>query len=130
MVGDLGAESFALERVSHRSIARGPDYSRRTSSDGVTSLLQSKHRDLKTFALFADPISRRHTHVLQRKITGVASANAELAVNRPGSEALHAALDYEARHARVIALAPFLFVSPTKEKEVVGDIRETDPHLL
>ena len=50
---------------------------------------------LKSFALFSDSIGRRHAHVLQRKISGVAGADTQLAVDGSGGETLHASLNDE-----------------------------------
>src|SRR5712692_2558616 len=130
MIRDLRAECFALVCISHGRITRGANHSGGAGGDGESSLFQCEHSDLEAFAFFADQVFFRHAHVLQRKVSGVAGANAELAVNRSRSEASHGALDDEAGHAGVITLATLLFVSPAKEKEVISHIGETDPHLL
>ena len=83
MVRDLGAERLALVRVSNRRITRSANYSRGAGGDSKSSLLERKHRDLETFAFFADEVCFRNAHVLQRKISGVAGANSHLPVNAP-----------------------------------------------
>src|SRR5206468_7973746 len=66
----------------------------------------------------------------KRKISSVAGANAQLAVNRSGSEPFHGPLHNETRHTGVVAIAALLFIGPAEKQEVVGNIRQTNPHLL
>jgi hypothetical protein len=93
-------------------------------------LFQGKHGDLEAFAFFTQQILFGDVHVLQRKVTGVACANAELSVNSSRSEPFHATLNDEAGHARMIAVPLFLFIGPAEKEEVVGEIGEANPHLL
>src|SRR6266446_1513323 len=130
MVRDLGAECLALVRVSDRRITRSANHSRGAGGDSKPSLLERKHRYLETFAFFADQVFFRHTCVLEREVACVARANAELAVNRSRSESFHSTLYDETGHSRMIAVPPFLFICPAKEKKIVGRVSETDPHLL
>ena len=56
---------------------------------------------------------------------GVAGADAELPVERPGRESGHPTLQQERGHA----LVPLRAVDGGEHEEVVGDIREADPEL-
>src|SRR5215510_5446884 len=130
MVRDLRAECLAGVCIGNGSVARSADHARRARSNRVTTLLQREHRDLEALTFFTNHVLLGHTYVLQRKITRIAGPYAELAVNRSRREPLHGALDDKTRHAGVIALASLLFIGPAKEKKVVGDVGQTDPHLL
>src|SRR5438067_3361726 len=130
MVRDLGAECFALVRVSNRRITRSANNSRGAGGDSKSSLLERKHRDLETFAFFAYQILFWHAYVLERKVSSIAGANAEFAVNCSRSESFHSTLNDETGHSGMIAVPSFLLICPAKEKKIVGSVRETDPHLL
>src|SRR5438132_2815084 len=130
MVRDLGAECLPLVRVSNRRITRSANHSRGAGGHSKPSLLERKHRDLKTFAFFADQILFWHAYVLERKVSSIAGANAELAVDCSRSESFHTTLNDETGHSCVIPIPSFLFVCPAKEKKIVGSVGETDPHLL
>src|SRR5712692_6210496 len=99
MVCNLGAERFALVRVSNRRITRSANYSRGPGGDGKPSLFERKHRYLEAFAFFADQIFFWHTHILEREVPSIAGANAELAVNCSRSESFHTTLNDETGHS-------------------------------
>src|SRR5258708_30794153 len=130
MIRDLGAESLALHCIRDRSIARGADEASSSRGHREPPLLQCEHCDLETLAFLAQQVFLRHARVLQTEVAGVAGANAHLAVNRARGKTFHRALDDEAGHPGVIALAPLLFISPAKEEKVVSRVGKTDPHLL
>src|SRR6266571_5378502 len=124
MIRDLRAESLALVRISNRRIARGTNHSGGARSHRESSLLERKHCDLEALAFFANQVFLRHPHILQRKVSGVSGADAQLAVNCSRSESLHASLNDEAGHARMVAFSPLLFLGPAKEKKIVGRVRQ------
>src|SRR6266851_1580290 len=115
VIRDLRAKRLALICIGYRRISRGSNYARRSSSHRVATLLEREHRNLKSLAFFTDHVRLRNTHILKRKITGVAGANSQLAVNSARRESFHASLDDETRHAGVISLSPLLLISPAKE---------------
>ena len=99
MVRDLGAERFALVRVSNRRITRSANHSRGARGHRESSLLERKHCYLETFAFFADQILFRHAYVLEREVPSIAGADAELAVNCSRSESFHSTLNDETGHS-------------------------------
>src|SRR5215467_3257070 len=101
MMRDRGAESFPLVGISDRGVARRANHASGAGCDREPALLEREHGNLKSLAFFTDEVPLRHAHVLERKISGIARADAELAVNRARGETGHRALDNETRHAGV-----------------------------
>ena len=127
---DLDAERLALERVLGARVAAGADQPGRAGGHRVAALVEREHRDLEALALPADEVLGRHLDVVHLEEAGVAGEDAPLLRERAAREALERALDDERAEPAGIALLLLLRVRPGEHEEVVGDVRQRDPHLL
>ena len=123
---DLLPEGLPLLRVHERGVQAGLRESDRAGGDRVPPLVDRAHRDQEPLALLADPVLERHDDVVEVDQPGVAGMDAELAVDRPGRQAGHPALQEECGDA-----APTLRpIGRGEDQEVIGDVGEADPQLL
>src|SRR6185503_5342670 len=105
VMADLLAERLALVGVADRRVHTGLGEADRSRGDGVPALVDRAHRDEEAVALLADPMLLRDHHVVEVDQAGIAGPDAELAVQSPGREALHATFHEERRHALVLLRA-------------------------
>ena len=94
-LADRLAEGLALVGVLDAGVEAGAGEPDRAGADGEAALVDAAHGDLEALALLADAVLDRDADVVEGELAGVASADAQLALDRAGRETLHAALEHE-----------------------------------
>ena len=123
---DFLSKRHAGVGIRHRCFQGCPDAPGRACGDGVPGVVQRRHGDLEAFAFLAEAVFHRNWRVVEGNPAGVAGVHAQLAVDGAGGYAGEAPLDDERRDAPM----PFLRVGLGEDQEVVGHVRQGDPHLL
>ncbi len=128
MAAEIHAERLALAGVVQGSLQTGLNEPHRAGCHGVAPVVQRTHGDLEPFSLVAEQIPDGHMHVLAVYPASVAGAHAQLAVNAAGGHAREVPLDDETADTAIGRLGPRVRLG--EEQEVVGHVRQADPHLL
>ena len=105
VLADLLAERLALVGVPDRRVEARLGEADGARGNRVPPLVDGAHRDQEALALLADPVLDRDADVLEVDEAGVAGADPQLAVERPGGQPGHAPL-HDERGDRPCAASP------------------------
>ena len=123
--GQRAAELLAVQRVLAGAVPAVFGGAERAPGDAVARAVQAGERTLQALH-FGEGVFFGAEHAVHHDLAGDAGAQADLAVDRRGAQALHALLEHEAAdRADGAALADFL----GPDHEHVGDRAIADPHL-
>ena len=124
--GDRDAELAALLGVLDRRLDAALADPDAAGGDAVAAVVERAHRDLEAVADLAEQRVVADLDLVERDLGGVGGAQAELAVDLLGGEAVALGRDRKQARPRCFLLG----VGLGEDQRDLGEVAERDPHLL